>query len=112
LIYVSTLPLVFSHDQDSGMWEDCITVFLLTYGFVGLLMVAAELDDPFGDDPNDFDIDHFSQFAVDDVIIMIHDADGEEWADSLRYKLSYSNLAEPVTETTGLIPGNYHHHEV
>lgn len=29
-------------------------VFLLTYGFVGLEMVAIELDNPFGDDPNDF----------------------------------------------------------
>jgi predicted membrane chloride channel (bestrophin family) len=31
-------------------------VFLLTYGFVGLEVVAIELDNPFGRDPNDFNI--------------------------------------------------------
>lgn len=30
-------------------------VFLMTYGFVGLELVAIELDNPFGNDANDFD---------------------------------------------------------
>jgi predicted membrane chloride channel (bestrophin family) len=29
-------------------------VFVLTYGFIGLEVVAIELDNPFGNDPNDF----------------------------------------------------------
>ena len=29
--------------------------FFVTYGFVGLEYVSFELDDPFGDDDNDFD---------------------------------------------------------
>jgi len=34
---------------------------------------------------------------------MIHDADGVEWADALRYKMN-ENLSEPVDQTTGLLP--------
>jgi len=32
-----------------------LSTFFITYGFVGLEYVSMELDDPFGDDPNDFD---------------------------------------------------------
>ncbi|KAL3934521.1 MAG: hypothetical protein SGARI_003348, partial [Bacillariaceae sp.] len=87
MIYVFTLPLVFLGDSNSTFIEDCITTFMLTYGFIGLDATAVELDDPFGDDANDFDVAAYAQFAIDDVVIMIYDSDGEEWADSLRYKM-------------------------
>jgi predicted membrane chloride channel (bestrophin family) len=35
----------------------CIAVFIMTYGFAGLGMVAIEMDEPFGTDDNDFDND-------------------------------------------------------
>ena len=34
--------------------------------------------------------------------MLIHDSDGEEWADGLRYKMS-ENVAEPISETSGLL---------
>lgn len=52
-LYVFTVPFVMLSDNSSNV-AHCFTVFLLTYGFVGLEMVAIELDNPFGHDPNDF----------------------------------------------------------
>lgn len=56
LVYVFTLPMVFLKDDAVNlMYEHCVLVFLLTYGFVGLELVSIELDDPFGNDDNDFE---------------------------------------------------------
>ena len=87
LFYVFTLPLVFLKDTTGHLVSDCTQIFMITYGFVGLLLVAEELDDPFGEDPNDFDVMGYARFALDDVLIMIHDADGSDWADALRSKM-------------------------
>ena len=54
LFYVFTLPFALVGDQ-SGYVADIVIVMILTYGFVGLEYVAIELDDPYGDDDNDFD---------------------------------------------------------
>jgi predicted membrane chloride channel (bestrophin family) len=102
MIYVFTLPLVFLGDSNSNFIEDCITTFMLTYGFLGLDATAVELDDPFGEDANDFDVGAYAQYAIDDVIIMIYDADGEEWADALRYKMN-QQPSLPAGERTGLL---------
>jgi len=53
-LFVFTVPFVMLNDK-SNIIAHCFAVFLLTYGFVGLETVAIELDDPFGDDENDFD---------------------------------------------------------
>ena len=57
LFYLYSFPFVFLSDQDPArmMIEHCVVVFLLTYGFMGLELVSIELDDPFGNDPNDFE---------------------------------------------------------
>lgn len=52
-LYVFTVPFVMLSD-DSSMLAHCFAIFVLTYGFVGLELVAIEMDNPFGDDPNDF----------------------------------------------------------
>jgi predicted membrane chloride channel (bestrophin family) len=53
-LYVFTVPFVMLSDK-SNYFAHCFSVFLLTYGFMGLEVVAIQLDNPFGDDPNDFD---------------------------------------------------------
>ena len=53
-LYVFTVPFVMLGDE-SSLFAHCFAVFLLTYGFVGLELVAIEMDNPFGDDDNDFD---------------------------------------------------------
>lgn len=92
IFYVFTLPLVFLKDSPGTghLLSDCCPIFFITYGFIGLLLVAGELDDPFGDDPNDIDVTGYAEFVLDDILIMIHDADGLKWADALRRKMNSS----------------------
>lgn len=54
-LYVFTVPFAMLSDKSSDV-AHCFMVFLLTYGFVGLEVVAIELDNPFGKDANDFDV--------------------------------------------------------
>lgn len=42
-LFVFTVPFVMVSDKSSDL-AHCFVVFLLTYGFVGLEMVAIELD--------------------------------------------------------------------
>lgn len=46
-LYLFTVPFVLLKDDSSNV-AHCLTVFLMTYGFMGLEVVAIELDDPFG----------------------------------------------------------------
>ena len=51
--WVFSLPLVLVGENDS--WVECLVLtFFCTYGFLGLEYVNMELDDPYGNDPNDF----------------------------------------------------------
>jgi len=53
--YIFTVPFALLNDSGSSTVAHIGTVLILTYGFMGLEAVAMELDDPFGEDPNDFD---------------------------------------------------------
>ena len=101
-LYVLTLPIALAHDVKQLVPYLCL-VFFMTYGFIGLELISIEMDDPFGDDPNDFDIDAlarvsellaalivilsdvcshqslpFLQNAYKDILVLIKDIDGEE----------------------------------
>jgi len=52
-LYLYTVPLVMTRDP-SNCFAHCFAIFLLTYGFMGLEVIAITLDDPFGDDVTDF----------------------------------------------------------
>ena len=105
LIYVFTLPMIFLKDDPSPfLFEHCLVVFLLTYGFVGLELVSIELDNPFGNDDNDFDCYAFARGVFDDTYLMIHDTDGPEYADMVRRRMNSGKRAGgAVSETTGLL---------
>lgn len=51
---------------------------LILSAFVGLEFVAIELDDPFGDDPNDFDVYGLATVTFKDIYIFIFDLHGEK----------------------------------
>lgn len=53
-LYVYTLPFALLEDASDAV-AHVLVIFLVTYGFVGLETVSIELDDPFGNDENDFD---------------------------------------------------------
>jgi len=103
LFYVFTLPLAFLNDTEGTLVSDCFGIFAITYGFWGLTIVSAELDDPLGDDVYDFDVEAYAEIHADDVLIMIHDADGKKWVDNLLHKMG-GNILKPVNETTDLLP--------
>jgi hypothetical protein len=46
----------------------------------------------------------YAQMVFEDTFLMIHDADGEAWADALRYKM-HQTAGDPIspTELTGLL---------
>lgn len=59
-------------------------VFFVTFGFVGLEFVSIEFDDPFGDDPNDFDVLGLARVVFEDIYISLYDIDGKVAAENLR----------------------------
>ena len=61
-LYVFTVPFAMLSDKSSDL-AHCFMVFVLTYGFVGLEVVAIELDNPFGNDANDFDVGYVGSIA-------------------------------------------------
>lgn len=85
-LYVFTVPFVML-DDDRSTFAHCFEVFLITYGFMGLEVVAMDLDNPFGDDPNDFDNSALACTAYEDTYLTILDIDGDEWMNKLRFRV-------------------------
>jgi hypothetical protein len=71
-----------------------VLVFFITYAFVGLEFVSIELDDPYGDDPNDLDILGLAKTVFEDIYICIYDCDGEESAKGLKKYFSVTDIHE------------------
>jgi hypothetical protein len=44
----------------------------------------------------------YARTVFEDTYMLIHDTDGQEWADALRYRM-HANASEPITEKSGLI---------
>jgi len=72
-LWVLTLPFALRDDYTSPdkIVQNIVLIILLTYGFIGLEMVSIELDEPFGDDLNDFDIKYLTQKTINDIIIYL-----------------------------------------
>lgn len=85
--YVFTVPFALLSDK-SNPAAHCIVIMILTFGFMGLEYVAIELDNPFGDDDNDFDNLGMAQTAFEDTYLSILDVDGPQWTDRLRLKMN------------------------
>tara|TARA_S200000501_G_scaffold370276_1_gene411185 strand:- start:48 stop:884 length:837 start_codon:yes stop_codon:yes gene_type:complete len=64
LIYLSTLPLVLIPKLE---YLTLIGMFIAVYAFVGIEEIGLEIEDPFGDDPNDLPIDQICLGAKKDV---------------------------------------------
>eukprot|EP00568_Trieres_chinensis_P014225 CAMPEP_0183329318 /NCGR_PEP_ID=MMETSP0160_2-20130417/84734_1 /TAXON_ID=2839 ORGANISM="Odontella Sinensis, Strain Grunow 1884" /NCGR_SAMPLE_ID=MMETSP0160_2 /ASSEMBLY_ACC=CAM_ASM_000250 /LENGTH=451 /DNA_ID=CAMNT_0025497507 /DNA_START=30 /DNA_END=1385 /DNA_ORIENTATION=- len=85
--WIFTLPFALVRTIDDPI-EVMLIVFFTTYGFIGLEYVSMELDDPFGDDPNDFDDLGMAQMVFEDIYITLYKADGSASAEKLRSKIS------------------------
>jgi predicted membrane chloride channel (bestrophin family) len=85
--WVFTLPMAIMTDT-AVRWQIAIIVFFVTYGFIGLEYVSIELDDPFGNDPNDFNSLIMAQSFYEDIYLTLYQIDGVEHAENLRRKIS------------------------
>jgi len=85
--YVFTVPFALLSDK-SNAYAHCAIIFVLTFGFMGLETTAIELDNPFGDDENDFDNLGMAQTAFEDTYLSILDVDGPQWTDRLRLRMN------------------------
>jgi len=82
-----TLPFALMDDYDNAVFV-YVVIFLITYGFIGLECVIMELDDPFGDDPCDFEDLKMAQMVFEDIYTTIWKVDGFEAAEELRDKVA------------------------
>ena len=79
--------MVLAEDNDQP-YEVLVLMFFITYGFLGLEYVCMELDDPYGDDPNDFPGQRWAATVFEDIYIAIYKTDGYERAVALRSRIS------------------------
>lgn len=96
--WVFSLPLVLVAASDDDpetvgyTLRDTIEVLLImffcTYGFLGLEYVSVELDDPYGNDPNDFPGQRWSALVFEDIYMTIYQTDGLESARALHTRVS------------------------
>lgn len=91
-LWVFTLP--FAIENDIGKLPALVMIiFFVTYGFIGLEFVSIELDDPFGDDPNDFDVLGLAKVVFEDIYLYVFDIDGKEAVDALR-----KSIEDPIQQ--------------
>ena len=69
-LYIFTIPFVLMQDK-SSLLAHCVTVAIMSFGFLGLELTAIELDDPFGDDDNDFDNEAMANTAFEDTYLTL-----------------------------------------
>jgi hypothetical protein len=96
--YVFTVPFALLSDK-SGLVAHCCEVFILTFGFVGLELVAIELDNPFGNDENDFDNLGLAKASIEDAYLTVLDVDGKDYAWTLRDRMKGLGEVEEVSSS-------------
>jgi hypothetical protein len=84
--WVFTLPFCLVKEISEPI-QVLLIIFFITYGFIGLEYVSMELEDPFGDDPSDFDDLGMAMVVFEDIYITIFKTDGSQSATSLRQKV-------------------------
>lgn len=82
--WVFTLPFALVNDMGEVCVADLAIIFFLTYGYVGLEFVSMEMDDPFGDDENDFNHVGMARAVIEDIYLVVYDSCGGEEASRLR----------------------------
>ena len=97
IFYIFSLPLALANDFTSPV-PYLVIIFFITYGFMGMELVCVEIDDPFGIDPNDFDVDAITKTVYKDIIVFISDSDGPEA--ELEVKNSIVNAIDDECKTT------------
>jgi predicted membrane chloride channel (bestrophin family) len=106
--YVFTVPFAMLSIDDNGPLSvacHCAIIFIFTFGFLGMEFVSIQMDDPFGDDENDFNNLSLAHMVFEDVYVTLDDTDGEEWAAKLRQKMNGGQDKQLCNETDWLLNG-------
>ncbi len=82
-LWVFSLPLALSNDIEK-LCPLVFVTFILTYGFLGLELISIEMDDPYGTDPNDFNVEFLADVVYSDIHVYIEDIDGSEAVDKVK----------------------------
>lgn len=88
--WIYSLPFVLSANRNDVV-QTIVLMFFITYGYAGLEYVSIELDDPFGDDPNDFDDQVMAKQVIGDILLLMSKTDGPQC------ELNLKNRANLVT---------------
>jgi predicted membrane chloride channel (bestrophin family) len=83
-VWTFTLPFALASDINS-LPAILLMIFAITYGVLGLETASIEMDDPFGDDPCDFDVMSFAHVIFEDIYIAVRDLDGSKAAQHLKH---------------------------
>lgn len=101
-VWLFSLPFALCHDTygvNGGPLMVNLIVFLITFGFLGCEIVAAQLADPFGDDTVDFDDLGHAQVAMEDCYIAVFKTDGPQAAKDLYKRLVRRGLVHPTYDS-------------
>eukprot|EP00551_Chaetoceros_affinis_P009330 CAMPEP_0203662776 /NCGR_PEP_ID=MMETSP0090-20130426/624_1 /ASSEMBLY_ACC=CAM_ASM_001088 /TAXON_ID=426623 /ORGANISM="Chaetoceros affinis, Strain CCMP159" /LENGTH=742 /DNA_ID=CAMNT_0050525611 /DNA_START=194 /DNA_END=2422 /DNA_ORIENTATION=- len=82
-MWVFSLPLALANDIEK-LCPLIFVTFFLTYGFLGLEIISIEMDDPYGTDPNDFNVEFLAERVYNDIYVSIEDIDGNKAVDKVR----------------------------
>lgn len=85
--WIFTLPMTLTEAM-TYISETMVVVFFITYGFLGIEYVSIELDDPYGNDPSDFDYGGMAEITIEDIYFSIVKADGRETGLALRRRIA------------------------
>jgi len=95
IIWLYTLSLPLLNDVEKFEAYICI-IFFATFGFLGLELVAIELDDPFGDDDNDLAVEVNSMEVFNDIALNMQSIDGVEAKNRLLKTILKRSIYESV----------------
>lgn len=65
--------------------------------------VSIELDDPFGEDPNDFDDQAMAQVAIDDILLCVFKQDGVKAEEHVKALTNHDDFRTKMASDKGIL---------
>ena len=105
-IWTFSMPLVLREGPFSDMWSAMVFLFFLTYGFIGLELVAMSLAAPFGDGPSDIRVTALRDAVFDGIerdLAITHAAAvsmSNSWATNINRRSRFSQQKNPTSTSS------------
>merc|ERR1719382_376822 len=108
LSYTLLAPFAVSAIVNHIVWAPCL-VFFPVFGCHALNFISMELEDPFGDDPNDLPLAHFQTEMNSCLLMLLHPGADIITGTSHRCVRSFDKLYEAHRHRTTLDPAPSHY---